>query len=207
MYVSFIKPAIDRVGALILAVLTIPVTLPVILILLFISRGRVIFYQERIGYHEKRFTVYKFKTLRDIRDSSGNMLPDRQRTFPFGTFLRRFHIDELPQLFCILKGDMSFIGPRPLLPEYLPYYTSEQKQRHEVKPGLAGLSQVQGGNALEWDIRLKLDSYYAQHVCGGLDLRIFMKSIRNFFSGRMRKSSAIFSEHFVEYVKRKAVRK
>lgn len=203
MYVSFIKPAIDRVGALALMTFTLPIIILTAIMLAFINQGQIFFLQPRIGYREKRFTVYKFKTLRDIKDSSGNMLPDARRTFPFGTFLRRFHIDELPQLFCILKGDMSFIGPRPLLPEYLPYYTSDQKQRHRVRPGLTGLSQVQGGNALNWEIRLKLDSYYAEHICAGLDWKIFSKSIRNVFSGKMKKSSAIFSEHFVEYVKRK----
>jgi undecaprenyl phosphate N,N'-diacetylbacillosamine 1-phosphate transferase len=202
MYLPAIKPLLDRTGALVALLLTLPISLLALTVLAFANKGKIFFVQQRIGYHEKHFKIYKFKTLRDTRDENGNLLPDQQRTFPAGLFIRRFHIDELPQLFNILAGDLSFIGPRPLLPEYLPYYTLAQRQRHYVKPGLTGLSQALGGNALNWDVRLRLDSLYARQACAAMDWKILVKTIKNFFSGKTKRSSAIFSEHFVEYVKR-----
>lgn len=202
MYGSIIKPIMDRLGALILLVPALPVMLVAALALALSNRGKIFFVQQRLGYREKVFTVYKFKTLLDKKDSKGNLLPDAERTFGTGMLIRRLHIDELPQLLNILRGDISFIGPRPLLPEYLPYYSLSQKRRHDVKPGLTGLSQAMGGNTLTWPQRLRLDAYYARHRSPGLDGRVFLMTMSQILSGKAGKSSGIFSEHFVEYMKR-----
>jgi lipopolysaccharide/colanic/teichoic acid biosynthesis glycosyltransferase len=201
MYASVIKPIIDRVGALILLLPALPLVM-IAAILLFISnRGKVFFVQERIGYREKKFKIIKLKTLRDAKGEDGQWLSDEQRTFAIGLLIRRLHIDELPQLLNIIQGDLSFVGPRPLLPEYLPYYTPYQKLRHTLKPGLTGLSQVMGGNTLPWPQRLRLDAYYAKHLTAGFDWKILVKTIGYLFSGKS-KSSQVFSEHLVEYMKK-----
>jgi lipopolysaccharide/colanic/teichoic acid biosynthesis glycosyltransferase len=206
MYVSIIKPIVDRVGALVLLVPALPVVLLAAILLFLSNRGKVFFIQSRIGYRERKFKIIKLKTLRDVKGTEGNLLPDEDRTFPIGLLIRRLHIDELPQLLNVLLGDLSFVGPRPLLPEYLPYYSQYQKLRHDVKPGLTGLSQVMGGNALPWPQRLRLDAWYALHLSAGLDVRILAQTIRYMFSAKQGKSSHVFSEHFVEYVERKKKR-
>lgn len=134
----------------------------------------VIFKQERPGLKGKIFTLYKFRTMTGEKDGSGNLLPDRERLTPFGRSLRSLSIDELPELFNIIKGDMSIVGPRPLLVEYLPLYSEEQKKRHDVRPGLTGLAQVSGRNAAAWDERFAFDIYYAENLSFALDCRILM---------------------------------
>lgn len=203
MYVAIIKPLIDRVGALVLLIPALPLVLLAAIMLFLTNKGKVFFIQSRIGYRERKFKIIKLKTLRDVKGSDGNLLPDEQRTFPIGQLIRRLHIDELPQLLNVLVGQVSFVGPRPLLLEYLPYYTPYQKLRHSVKPGLTGLSQVMGGNTLPWPQRLRLDTFYTKHISAGLDAGILAKTLRYLFSGKSNKSSHVFSEHFVEYVKKK----
>ncbi len=132
----------------------------------------VIFKQPRVGYHEKIFTVYKFRTMTDQHDAQGQLLADEIRLTEFGQFLRTASLDELPQLFNILKGDMSFVGPRPLLVEYLPLYNAEQKRRHLVKPGITGWAQVNGRNAISWQKKFKLDCWYVDHQSFALDMKI-----------------------------------
>ena len=137
------------------------------------------FFQERPGKDEKLFKIIKFKTMTDERDSEGNLLPDKDRITKVGAIVRKLSIDELPQLINVMKGDMAFIGPRPLLPEYLPYYTEEEKLRHTVRPGMSGWAQVNGRNNLSWDEKLALDVYYVKHLTLGMDLKVIGKTIVN----------------------------
>ena len=153
-----------------------PVYLVVALLVYFRLGSPILFKQERPGLHEKIFAMYKFRSMTDARDEQGNLLPDIVRLTPLGKFLRKTSLDELPELFNVLKGDMSFIGPRPLLKEYLPYYTEEEKLRHSVRPGITGLAQVNGRNLLDWDKRLALDVEYAKHLSFALDVSIFLKT-------------------------------
>lgn len=138
----------------------------------------IIFRQERIGKEEKVFEMYKFRSMIDKRDRSGELLSDADRLTPFGTKLRTLSLDELPELFNILKGDMSVVGPRPLLVEFLPYYTIEERKRHSVRGGLTGLAQINGRNCLEWDERLKKDVEYVENISFKLDLSILLRTIK-----------------------------
>lgn len=141
----------------------------------------VIFCQERPGKNEKIFRMYKFRTMTDARDKKGRLLPDEKRLTEFGSFLRRTSLDELPELWNIFKGDMSIVGPRPLLCSYLPYYTKRERLRHKVTPGLTGLAQVNGRNLLAWDDRLEMDAVYAEHITFLGDLRIILKTAGKVF--------------------------
>jgi lipopolysaccharide/colanic/teichoic acid biosynthesis glycosyltransferase len=137
----------------------------------------VLFRQTRIGLDEKPFTLIKFRTMRDARDGSGRLLPDAQRLTPLGELLRKTSLDELPQLFNVLRGEMSLVGPRPLLPEYLPYYTARERLRHTVRPGITGLAQVSGRNLLAWDERLELDARYVERRSASLDTWLLLKTV------------------------------
>ena len=159
-----------------LVVLSLPMI--VLAVLVRIKLGTpVIFQQKRPGLHEKIFTIYKFRTMTDKKDQNGQLLPDSERLTKFGKMLRSTSLDELPELFNILKGDMSIVGPRPLLEQYLPYYTATEKKRHEVRPGLSGLAQISGRNNLDWDTRLGLDVNYVKNLTFSLDLDIFLKTV------------------------------
>jgi lipopolysaccharide/colanic/teichoic acid biosynthesis glycosyltransferase len=162
------------------------VLLPLFVVIAFIVRVRlgspVVFRQERPGLHERPFAILKFRTMTDARDEDGCLLPDAQRLTRLGAFLRKTSMDELPELFNVLKGDMSLVGPRPLLTGYLPYYTERERLRHQVRPGITGLSQVSGRNYLQWDERLEMDAWYVENVSLGLDLKIIFKTIREVLS-------------------------
>lgn len=138
----------------------------------------VIFKQERPGLNEKIFTLYKFRTMTDEKDENGNLLPDEIRLTRFGKWLRSTSLDELPELFNVLKGDMSVVGPRPLLVKYLDYYDKNQKHRHDVRPGITGYAQVNGRNTVNWEKRFKMDVWYTQHISFQRDLRIISKTVR-----------------------------
>lgn len=142
----------------------------------------VIFHQERPGYHEKIFTLCKFRTMTDERDENGELLPDSVRLTKFGMLLRKTSLDELPELWNIFKGDMSLIGPRPLLVSYLPWYTERERKRHSVRPGLTGLAQVSGRNFIEWDKRLEKDVEYVEHMSFRMDLRILWRTVAVVFA-------------------------
>ena len=177
LYNKYIKRILDVLISLTFIVLFSWLYL-ILVILVRIKLGSpVLFCQERPGYNEKIFTLYKFRTMTDKRDEKGNLLPDSERLTKFGSILRSTSLDELPEMLNILKGDMSLIGPRPLLVEYLPYYTEEEKQRHSVRPGLTGLAQVSGRNYLAWDKRLARDVEYVNHISFVMDLRIIIKTI------------------------------
>ncbi len=166
---------------ILLIVLSAPLLAPVLVLLALLIRLRlgapILFRQQRPGLHGKPFTLYKFRTMTDARDAQGNLLPDAERLTPFGGFLRSTSMDELPEFFNLLKGDMSLIGPRPLLMQYLDRYTPEQARRHEVKPGITGWAQVNGRNALTWEEKFSLDVWYVDHQSLWLDLKILAMTV------------------------------
>ena len=177
LYNKYIKRILDILISLTFIVLFSWLYL-ILVILVRIKLGSpVLFCQKRPGYKEKIFTLYKFRTMTDKRDENGTLLPDSERLTKFGSMLRSTSLDELPEMFNILKGDMSLIGPRPLLVEYLPYYTDEERLRHSVRPGLTGLAQVSGRNYLAWDKRLAKDVEYVNHISFIMDVRIIIKTI------------------------------
>ncbi len=155
---------------------------PVLLVLVILVRVKlgspVIFKQERPGRDEKIFTLCKFRTMTDEKDAEGNLLPDSVRLTKFGKFLRAASLDELPELFNILKGDMSIIGPRPLLVSYLPYYSEREKKRHSIRPGLTGLAQVSGRNFIDWDKRLEKDVEYVENLSFGMDMKVLKMTVQ-----------------------------
>lgn len=162
-----------------LVLFTIPVIIPTIVALVFVNRGNPFFFQDRPGFNEKIFTLVKFKTMRDIFDDQGNLLPDNQRMTKLGVLVRKSSIDELPQLWNVLKGDMSLVGPRPLLVEYLPLYTQRQARRHIVKPGITGWAQVNGRNSLSWKEKFDLDVWYVENLSFALDFKILTNTVKN----------------------------
>lgn len=175
------RRCIKRILDIIISGIALLLLSPVFLILAILVRTKlgspVIFHQERPGYREKIFTLCKFRTMTDERDENGELLPDARRLTPFGSFLRKTSLDELPELWNIFKGDMSLIGPRPLLVGYLPYYTERERIRHTVRPGLTGLSQVSGRNFLGWDERLAKDVEYVEHLSFLMDVKVFFQTI------------------------------
>lgn len=178
MYRNFFKRLFDILGALILIILTLPIMIWAYFAIKKHLGSPVIFTQSRPGKDEKIFQIYKFRSMSNATDPNGNLLSDEIRLGNFGKKLRALSIDELPQLFNILKGDMSFIGPRPLLIEYLPLYSKEQKRRHNVRPGITGLAQVNGRNAISWREKFEFDIYYADNLSLILDIKIALKTIQ-----------------------------
>jgi len=168
----------DFLSALVLFVLLFPFMLfTVLAVWLFIGRP-LLFTQRRPGLHERIFTIYKFRTMSDAKDERGELLPDDQRLGKVGKMIRSFSLDELPQLLNVLKGEMSLIGPRPLLIEYLPLYDAQQRRRHDVRPGITGWAQINGRNAISWKEKFKYDVYYVDNLCWQLDLRVFWLSLK-----------------------------
>lgn len=177
LYNRYIKRILDIIVSMTFIILFSWLYL-ILAILVRIKLGSpVLFCQERPGYNEKIFRLYKFRTMTDKRDENGELLPDSERLTAFGSMLRRTSLDELPEMFNILKGDMSLIGPRPLLVEYLPYYTEEERLRHTVRPGLTGLAQVSGRNYLAWDKRLAKDVEYVRNISLCTDIKVIIRTI------------------------------
>jgi undecaprenyl phosphate N,N'-diacetylbacillosamine 1-phosphate transferase len=189
LYQHLTKPFFDRFVAFILLIVTSPVMLICFFLLAIANNGKVFFTQLRPGYKERLFRVIKFRTMTDERDMSGNLLPDSQRLTGIGKFVRKTSLDELPQLVNVLAGDMSFVGPRPLLVEYLQLYSSEQRQRHDVKPGITGWAQVNGRNAISWSQKFSYDIWYTKNISFSLDIKILMLTIL-----RVVKAEGISSE-------------
>ena len=179
MYKNFFKRLIDFIIVFTALLIIWPFLLIIYIWLTIANKGAgAIFFQERPGKDEKIFKVMKFKSMTDERDSNGNLLPDTQRLTKVGAFVRKTSIDELPQLINVLKGDMALIGPRPLLPEYLPYYTEREQLRHTVRPGITGWAQVNGRNNVTWDQKLELDSYYVEHLSFIMDVKVLLTTIQ-----------------------------
>lgn len=179
LYRNYIKRMLGFLIALIALICLSPLLLVVTIWLHFANKGAGAFFlQERPGYKGKIFKIIKFKTMTDERDAEGNLLPDVQRLTRVGRFVRSTSIDELPQLFNVLKGDMALIGPRPLLVRYLPLYSREQARRHEVRPGITGWAQCHGRNAISWTEKFKLDVWYVDHLSLWVDLQVFCLSIK-----------------------------
>lgn len=196
MYKRHIKRGLDFVLSLILLVVLAPVILLVALLLKCVL-GAVLFRQERPGLNERIFTLYKFKTMSDERDENGNLLPDEFRLKPFGKVIRSLSLDELPQLFNVLKGDMSLIGPRPLLVKYLPLYNEAQKHRHDVRPGITGWAQVNGRNDISWEKKFELDLFYVKNCSFALDAKIaLMTMVRVFQRSGISQSGKATSDEF-----------
>lgn len=178
MYKKWVKRCLDFLLSLCAIILLSPLLL-VLTILVRLKLGSpVIFHQERPGKDEKIFTLCKFRTMTDERDENGELLPDAVRLTKFGRFLRGTSLDELPELFNILKGDMSIIGPRPLLVSYLPYYSKREKLRHSVRPGLTGLAQVSGRNFIDWDRRMDKDIEYVEHLSFAMDVKVIWLTVK-----------------------------
>ena len=181
MYRSFFKRVIDFVASFLSLLIFSPLLLFCTVGLFFSNRGKPFFFQLRPGKNGKIFKIIKFKTMNDKKDVVGNLLSDDQRLTKIGKFIRKTSLDEIPQLINVVKGDMSLIGPRPLLPEYLPLYNEEQRRRHEVKPGITGWAQVNGRNAISWQKKFEYDVWYVDHISFVLDVKIFFLTLKKIF--------------------------
>lgn len=177
MYKNYNKKIIDFIASLILIILLSPLLILVIIVLSITNQGKPFFFQQRPGKNGKIFTIIKLKTMNNKKDSKGNLLPDEKRLTKVGGFIRKTSLDEIPQLINVLKGDMSLIGPRPLVIRYLPFYTDKERLRHTVRPGITGLAQVNGRNTIKWDERLALDVDYVENLSFKQDLNIFYKTV------------------------------
>lgn len=188
LYVNVIKPFCDVLVATIVFTCALPVFLVLVILLIIANNGKPFFFQKRPGKGERIFKVVKFKTMNDKKDKNGNLLPDADRLTAVGSFIRKTSLDEIPQLINVIKGDMSIVGPRPLLVEYLPLYNAVQKHRHDVKPGITGWAQVNGRNAISWKQKFEYDIWYVNNISFALDLRIIFRTI-----GKVFKSEGINS--------------
>ena len=177
MYINVIKPTFDLIIGLLLFLITLPFIVVIAILLLFINKGKPFFIQNRPGKNDRIFKIIKFKTMNDGRDLAGNLLPDSERITKVGKFIRKTSLDELPQLINVLKGEISLVGPRPLLVDYLQFYNEDQKKRHDVKPGITGWAQVNGRNAISWQEKFRLDVYYVEKISFKFDMKILFLTI------------------------------
>lgn len=178
IYRKYVKRFLDFCLAFAAFLLLLPIFIIVTLTLYVANDGKPFFFQQRPGRHNRIFRIIKFKTMNDRRDLAGNLLPDADRLTAMGVFVRKTSLDEIPQLINVIRGDMSLVGPRPLLPEYLPLYSREQARRHDVRPGITGWAQVNGRNAISWAEKFKYDTWYVDHLSLGLDLRIMLLTLK-----------------------------
>lgn len=181
MYKFFFKSFLDFLISLIGLIVIFPIFLLVFFVLFFANQGSPFFFQIRPGKNEKLFKIIKFKTMNNKKDKNGELLPDAQRLTKVGSFVRKTSLDEIPQLINVLKGDMSLIGPRPLLPQYLPLYNEFQKKRHDVRPGITGWAQVNGRNAISWEQKFEYDVWYVNNSNFALDCKIFFLTVKKVF--------------------------
>jgi lipopolysaccharide/colanic/teichoic acid biosynthesis glycosyltransferase len=178
MYRRFLKPLLDFLIAFTALLVLSPLLIPITFLLALANRGKPFFFQKRPGRNEQLFNIIKFKTMTDERDSKGALLPDEKRLTAVGSFVRKTSIDEIPQLINVIKGEMSLIGPRPLLPQYASLYSVKQKKRHLVKPGITGWAQVNGRNAISWTKKFEYDVWYVKNLSFSLDVKIIFKTIK-----------------------------
>ena len=178
MYKSFLKRLLDFLASFFGIVLLSPIILFLIVFLAIANNGKPFFFQVRPGRNERIFKIVKFKSMNDKKDENGELLPFEQRITKVGKFIRKYSLDEIPQLFNVLKGDMSLIGPRPLLVKYLPLYNDFQKRRHDVRPGITGWAQVNGRNTISWDEKFKFDVWYTEHISFTTDVKILIRTIK-----------------------------
>lgn len=197
MYKKFFKRFFDIILSLIAIIILSPVYLIISILVLIFMGWPILFKQPRPGKNEKIFNMYKFRTMTNKKDKDGNLLPNEKRLTKFGNLLRKTSLDELPEIFCILIGKMSIVGPRPLHVEYLDYYNEEQKHRHDVRPGLTGWAQVNGRNSISWTEKFKLDVYYVNNLSLLLDLKIIFMTIKQVFSrSNIYSANGEFMERF-----------
>ena len=178
MYNPYIKRLIDFIAALLGILLLSPVIIVLVILLFIANQGKPFFFQQRPGKGGQIFSIVKFKSMNDRKDVNGELLPFEQRITKTGAFIRKYSLDEIPQLFNVLKGDMSLVGPRPLLVKYLPLYSDFQKRRHDVKPGITGWAQVNGRNTISWEAKFKLDVWYTENVSLKTDIKILLLTIK-----------------------------
>lgn len=196
-YASLVKPLLDKIAALLLLLLCTPVGLFLTFFLTIVNKGRVLFYHSRIGKHERQFQLIKFRTM-EKSNENGEM-----EVTPSGRIIRKLSLDELPQLINVLKGEMSLVGPRPLLVEYLPYYTQEERIRHSVTPGITGWAQVNGRNKSGWEDRMKNDTYYVKHLSLFLDVRILFLTFVQLFKFNQADFVSQNQETFITHAKKR----
>jgi undecaprenyl phosphate N,N'-diacetylbacillosamine 1-phosphate transferase len=197
VYQQIVKPFLDKLSALIILAIASPLFILTVFLIAIANKGRIWFVQPRPGKSEKIFTVIKFRTMNDARNERGELLPDEDRLTWIGTIVRKTSLDELPQLFNVLKGDMSLVGPRPLLIEYLPLYNEVQKRRHEVKPGITGWAQVNGRNTITWLKKFEYDVWYVEHQSFWLDIKIlFLTVIKVFKTEGISSTTSVTMEKF-----------
>jgi lipopolysaccharide/colanic/teichoic acid biosynthesis glycosyltransferase len=197
LYTNILKPLIDLLISIVILLIASPIFLIIVLILYFVNGGKVWFTQERPGKNERVFSVIKFKTMTDERDASGNLLPDERRLSAVGKIIRKTSLDELPQLFNVILGHMSLVGPRPLLKEYLPLYNEVQRRRHEVKPGITGWAQVNGRNTVSWPQKFAYDVWYVDHVSFWLDIKILFLTVMKVFKAEgISSTTSVTMERF-----------
>lgn len=177
-YSKHLKPIFDFLISFSVLVVSLPLSILVAAVLFIANRGGVFFLQKRVGKDERIFTVVKFKTMNDRRDKNNQLLPDSERITSIGRFIRSTSLDEIPQLFNVLKGEMSLVGPRPLLVKYLPLYSETQAQRHQVKPGITGWAQVNGRNTITWQQKFEYDVWYVRNISFTLDIRILLLTLK-----------------------------
>lgn len=178
MYKFFIKRCVDFLTALVLLLIFSPFLIVIIILLSYSNKGKPFFFQKRPGKNERIFKIIKFKTMNDLKDVHGQLLPDKDRITTVGKFIREASLDELPQLINVLKGEMSLIGPRPLLIQYLPVYNEKQKKRHNVKPGITGWAQVNGRNLISWNKKFEYDVFYVENLSFLMDVKVVLKTIK-----------------------------
>ncbi len=181
MYKNYIKRILDFTLSFIGFIMLSPIFLIVTVFLAIANEGKPFFFQVRPGKNEKMFKIIKFKTMNDKKDEQGNLLPDAERLTKVGAFVRKTSLDEIPQLLNVIKGDMSLIGPRPLLPQYLPLYNDEQRKRHNVRPGITGWAQINGRNAISWQQKFDYDVWYVENVSFILDVKILLLTVKKVF--------------------------
>ena len=198
MYQSFTKRVFDILFALLILIVVSPLFLITYVVLSVSNNGKPFFFQKRPGKNEKIFEIIKFKSMNQKRGADGELLPDAERITKFGKFVRKSSLDEIPQLLNVLKGDMSIVGPRPLLISYLPLYNEEQKKRHQVRPGITGWAQINGRNAISWVQKFEYDVWYVENVSFFLDIKIFLMTVQKVFKGADISSSTHATMEFFE---------